>query len=318
MCNVCVISGHPALANSHANALILDELSRELATINVRRLDELYPDYAIDVQAEQEALLKADVIVLQFPFYWYSTPALMKKWIDDVFTFNFAYGPEGDKLKGKDFILSFTVGGPDSSYDPLGYNHFTIEQMIRPLQQTAYLAEMNYIKPIYSHGMVYIPNVYNTLEAVQGRAKSHAKRLIEQIKTQCTSPDIKIKNFTTKWFAKLDELPAESDYFTQFLHDGTVIEMPEGTFVGKEGFNAWYRGATSTFKPNCEHIVEQLEIRPDGDQYLVRLRVRLKADTDEASQFQGKSINMLVNETWLISISSHGSISIDKYLVEMV
>ncbi|GAL26611.1 NAD(P)H oxidoreductase YRKL [Vibrio variabilis] len=46
-------------------------------------------------------MIKADVIVLQFPFYWYSMPALLKKWMDDVFSFNFAYGPEGDKLKVK-------------------------------------------------------------------------------------------------------------------------------------------------------------------------------------------------------------------------
>lgn len=181
MSKVVIISGHPNLSASHTNTLILDELSLQLANVEVRRLDELYPDYKIDIQAEQEVLIKADIVVLQFPFYWYSVPALMKKWIDDVFSYDFAYGAKGDKLKGKDLILSFTVGGPEESYDPLGYNHFEIEQMIRPLQQTAYLAGMNYTKPVYSHRMVYIPNVYNELSEVQGRAKQHADRLVLKI-----------------------------------------------------------------------------------------------------------------------------------------
>ena len=181
MSKTVIISGHPNLEQSYTNTVILEQLHSGLDSVEVRRLDALYPDYQIDIEAEQAALLSADVIVLQFPFYWYSTPALMKKWIDDVFGYNFAYGAEGDKLKGKDFILSFTVGGPEESYDPLGYNHFTVEQLVRPLQQTAYLAGMVYHPPVYTNRMVYIPGVYNKLEDVQARARNHAERLIDQI-----------------------------------------------------------------------------------------------------------------------------------------
>lgn len=58
--------------------------------------------------------------MLQLLFYWHSLPALLKKWIDDVLTYDFAYGGEGDKLFGKRFLLSFTIGGPEEAYDPLG------------------------------------------------------------------------------------------------------------------------------------------------------------------------------------------------------
>lgn len=181
MKKVLVISGHPDLASSNSNSLIIKELQAKIGNIEVRQLDKLYPDFKIDVAAEQKAMLAADIIVLQFPFHWYSVPALLKKWIDDVFTFNFAYGPEGDKLAKKHFQLSFTAGGPAQAYSPLGYNHFTIEQLIHPLQQLCYLAQMEYLPPIYSHGMVYIPDVYNKLEEVQARAKEHAARLIEKL-----------------------------------------------------------------------------------------------------------------------------------------
>lgn len=85
----------------------MSDLEASFEDLVIHRLDERYPDFNIDVEAEQQALVQAEVIVLQFPFYGYSVPALMKKWLDDVFSFNFAYGPKGDKLKGKDVILFF-------------------------------------------------------------------------------------------------------------------------------------------------------------------------------------------------------------------
>ncbi|WP_315983290.1 NAD(P)H-dependent oxidoreductase [Aliamphritea spongicola] len=128
---------------------MLEALHSGLESTDIRRLDSLYPDYRIDVAAEQQALLEAEVIILQFPFYWYSVPALLKKWLDDVLAYDFAYGANGDKLKGKDLVLSFTIGGPEEAYDPQGYNHFPIAELIKPLQQTAYLAGMNF-QPRYT------------------------------------------------------------------------------------------------------------------------------------------------------------------------
>ena len=223
MSKTLVISGHPNLAESYTNTVIIDSLQAELDDVSVRRLDTLYPDYNIDVEAEQAALIEADVIVLQFPFYWYSVPALMKKWIDDVMSFNFAYGPEGDKLKGKDFFLSFTIGGPAESYDPLGYNHFTVEQLVFPLQQTAYLAGVNYHKPVYSHRMVYIPNIYNELEDVQARARVHAAQLVSEIEKVTLSDESRLRKFVANWFAQFDLLPEQDDFFVQSLAEDCLL-----------------------------------------------------------------------------------------------
>lgn len=319
MSQVVVISGHPNLPASNTNTVILDELSFQLTDVEIRRLDELYPDFNIDVEAEQQALIKADVIVLQFPFYWYSTPALLKKWLDEVFSYNFAYGAEGDKLKGKDLILSFTVGGPEESYDPLGYNHFEVEQFLRPLQQTAYLAGMNYSKPVYTNRMVYIPGVYNELEEVQGRAKQHADRLVKQINELLNSPQNKVSKFVQKWFAAFDVLPAETEFFTEQVAEDIRLVMPEGEFIGHEGFRDWYQVARATFKPNCQHIVEQTKVseNPDGT-LTVDLRIRLIADTFPDSALKGESINLLVNEKWQMSLSKENKLVINEYLVEVV
>ena len=70
MKNILIISGHPNLNESIGNATILDEIALALPEAEIRRLDWLYPDNRINVKAEQESLLKADVIVWQFPFSW--------------------------------------------------------------------------------------------------------------------------------------------------------------------------------------------------------------------------------------------------------
>lgn len=181
MSKVVIISGHPNLEGSYANKIILDEAAKNLDDVEIRRLDTLYPDYKIDVQAEQAALLAADVIVLQFPFYWYSTPALLKKWIDDVLAFGFAYGTDDNKLSGKPIIMSFTVGGAEESYSPEGHNKFTIEQMLPPMFRTIELCEMDRQDSIYSHSMVYVPNVFGVLEEVEANAYDHAVRLNDKV-----------------------------------------------------------------------------------------------------------------------------------------
>ena len=73
-----IISGHSDLSTSVANKVILDELEKALPDAEIRKLNQLYPTANIDVEAEQKSLLAADLIVWQFPFWWYSLPWLMK------------------------------------------------------------------------------------------------------------------------------------------------------------------------------------------------------------------------------------------------
>lgn len=96
MSRILVVSGHQDFNQSVCNALILQELETHFGdNISVRRLSDLYPDYKIDVKAEQEALVQADIVLLQYPTFWFNTPAIIKKWLDDVWLYGFAYGEGG-------------------------------------------------------------------------------------------------------------------------------------------------------------------------------------------------------------------------------
>jgi hypothetical protein len=97
---VLLTLAHPALERSRANRA-LAKAAKGLEGVTFHDLYETYPDFAIDIEAEQEKLLAHDVIAVQFPLYWYSTPALMKEWFDLVWLHGFAYGLDGNALAGK-------------------------------------------------------------------------------------------------------------------------------------------------------------------------------------------------------------------------
>ena len=112
----------------------------------------LYPDYDIDVAAEQAAAAAAGLIVLLHPIQWYSMPALQKLWLDEVLTYGWAYGPGGTALQGKDLWLVATTGGPESSYHPQGYNRYFFDAFLPPYEQTAALCGMRFLPPLLLHG----------------------------------------------------------------------------------------------------------------------------------------------------------------------
>ncbi|MBI4830539.1 MAG: NAD(P)H-dependent oxidoreductase [Candidatus Lindowbacteria bacterium] len=184
--NTLVVVAHPSLdETSIANRIIVDRI-RSLSQVTIKNLHQDYPSFTFKVDTEQDALRKADSVVFQFPFYWYSVPGILKEWMDQVLTYGFAYGSTGDKLKGKHFLVSTTVGGPVDAYCESGYNNYTIGDLLKPLRQMSNLTGMVYHRPIVSHGMIFIPNVYNTREEVEGRAREHAEKLHRYITAEKT------------------------------------------------------------------------------------------------------------------------------------
>ena len=154
---VLVITAHPQMEQSRVNRQLL-RAARGLADgavparIAVRDLYSLYPDYLIDVPAEQALLASASLVVWQHPIHWYSMPPLMKLWIDDVLSFGWAYGPGGTALRGKDVWLVASTGGPQDSYRPTNYNRYFFDDFLPPYEQTASLCGLRFLPPFILHG----------------------------------------------------------------------------------------------------------------------------------------------------------------------
>ena len=143
---VLLLFAHPSLDRSEVNIELL-KASRKVEGITIVDLYAEYPNYRIDIEQEQQRLLAHDVIIFMFPMYWYSTPAMLKEWQDLVLEYGFAYGHEGTALHGKTFLCAFTAGGAEDAYRAEGYNHFTVRQLLAPLEQTAELTGMQYLAP---------------------------------------------------------------------------------------------------------------------------------------------------------------------------
>jgi len=120
MLHTLIVSGHTDLHNSVANRRILDTLERELPGAEVLRLDALYTNKPIDVPTEQDRLRRADVIVFQFPLFWFNIPSLLQRWMEEVWLHGFSHGTNAHALKGKKLLLSLTTGAPAEVYTPQG------------------------------------------------------------------------------------------------------------------------------------------------------------------------------------------------------
>ena len=153
MAEVLVIAAHPQLEHSRATRALMQAAARLPAgRVQVRDLYALYPDYYIDAAAEQAELLKARLVVWLHPVHWYSMPPLLKLWLDEVFSFGWAYGPGGRALAGKDLWLAASTGGPEASYRPDGYNRYFFDAFLHPYDQTAALCGMRWLPPLLLHG----------------------------------------------------------------------------------------------------------------------------------------------------------------------
>lgn len=151
MPRVLVLFAHPRLERSRANARLLGHVLRD-ERITVHDLYERYPDFAVDVEAEQSQLAAHDVIVWQHPLFWYGGPPLVKQWIDLVLAFGWAYGPGGTALHGKTLMHAVTTGGAAAAYQTTGMHGWTLAEFLRPLQRTATLCGMRWLPPFAVHG----------------------------------------------------------------------------------------------------------------------------------------------------------------------
>ena len=165
---VLVIYSHTYPEISIAGKAIL-EVHKATSNFEVRNLDELYPDLnKIDVAAEQKALVEADVVIFQHPIFWFNVPSALKRWMDEVLKYGFAYGTGGDKLHGKKFIHSFTTGA--SADDYAGELGMALSDSVRA---TVNYCGMDYVQvfPLYGQPAVTSSNVAQ-------EAKTHAEKLV--------------------------------------------------------------------------------------------------------------------------------------------
>lgn len=184
MKSILILFAHPALEKSRVNLRLAREV-RDLPGVTFHDLYEEYPDFFIDVKREQKLAEAHDILVFQHPFYWYSTPALLKEWQDLVLEFGWAYGKGATALKGKVLMNAITTGGPQEAYGSDGYNRFTMRQLLYPFDQTARLCGMDYYAPYVIHRSLVIADPEEA--APQAR---HFRQVLEALRDGTLDPGL--------------------------------------------------------------------------------------------------------------------------------
>ncbi|BBM54110.1 flavodoxin-like protein [Leptotrichia wadei] len=139
-----VILAHPDMENSRINKRWKEELEKYPDKITVNELYKNYPNWDIDIEREHELLLSHDNIIIQFPLYWYTYTPLLKKWLDDVLSYNWAYGNEYN-LKGKNIGVAISIGGFESDYSKTGSVKFSMDEILIHFKATVEYVKANLI-----------------------------------------------------------------------------------------------------------------------------------------------------------------------------
>lgn len=189
--DILVISGHDNFKESVCNKYILDTFNSYFEgsknhSLTIRNLEQIYQDgKSLDLAKEQMYLARASVIVLQFPMYWYSYPYVLRRYLDEVLTFGFAFGEDKGvptyALKNKKLLVSFTMGAKENEHYANGLK--APEQYYTCFEDTAKYCQMQYLGTVYSFDMFYdsLRHQAERLQDLEARCKDHAHRLLETI-----------------------------------------------------------------------------------------------------------------------------------------
>ncbi len=175
---------HPEPARSITNAA-LAEATRTVEGVEIVDMQAAYPDGRLGMfeagAVEAQRLLSADRIVLQFPVQWYSTPPLLKAWLDAVLTrmYYVFHETEGARLEGTPIMIAATAGNVPEAYAPTGQNLFAMADLLNPLRATAYRCRLPWAEPFV---------VYRAGKLSDEELAGEAARYVETLRDWAASP----------------------------------------------------------------------------------------------------------------------------------
>lgn len=168
-----VIVSHPYPNNSTA-IKSLENASLGVSDVTVRNLESLYGNdmSKIDVAAEQAACEGMARIVFMFPVHWFNLTPMLKAYLNAVWTYGWAFGPEGNALKGKEMLVVTTAGATEHTYSEKGLVQSTIQEVLTPMKASALYVGMTYLEPLF---------FFEAMGASEERLAGFNAKLIERL-----------------------------------------------------------------------------------------------------------------------------------------
>jgi glutathione-regulated potassium-efflux system ancillary protein KefF len=145
-----IIVSHPYPEKSIA-IKSLENAASKLPDVTIRNLESLYGNDMgkFDIAAEQAACAGKDRIVFMFPIHWFNLTPMLKAYLNTVWTYGWAFGPEGKALTGKEMLVVTTAGATEYTYSPEGLVQSTIQDVLTPMKASALYIGMKYLEPLY-------------------------------------------------------------------------------------------------------------------------------------------------------------------------
>ncbi|CFQ51500.1 putative oxidoreductase [Yersinia frederiksenii] len=147
-----VIVSHPYPTQSKI-IKSLQQTAEGIENVEVRNLESLYGNNlnGFDVAAEQAAYEDIDRIVFIYPTHWFNITPMLKAYLNEVWTYGWAFGPGGDALKNKQMLVVTSAGASEYTYSHDGLIQSTMDEVLTPMKASALYVGMNYMKPLVFH-----------------------------------------------------------------------------------------------------------------------------------------------------------------------
>lgn len=157
--------------NNFTSVLNADYFKQQLEEVHATNVDGFVPE----VDIEQQKVEWCDLMIWQFPLWWFGIPAILKGWVDRVFAMGRTYGNghfyETGVFKGKKAMLSLTTGGAEDSYVKGGFNG-DLTGMLRPLHRgVLQFTGFTVLKPHVVYGPARLPEELRRQELTQWQSR---------------------------------------------------------------------------------------------------------------------------------------------------
>ena len=137
-----VVFAHPHFEYSHANAELIKAYG-DFPEVDFKDLYEEYPDFHIASFRERKRIRDYERLVFHFPLIWFTSPPLLKLWIDEVFDLKWL-SEDQNPLKNKDAVIIVTMGGKEENYSEMSTQELIeIIGYVKEENQQSFLKELN-------------------------------------------------------------------------------------------------------------------------------------------------------------------------------
>ena len=144
-----VIVSHPYPDQSKV-VMALQKIAESTPDVSVRNLEALYGNdtEAFDLAAEQKAHEGVDRVIYLFPIHWFNLTPMLKAYLNKVWSYGWAFGPDGTALKGKEMQVVVTAGASEHTYSAEGMVQSSIGEVLTPMKASALYVGMTYAQPL--------------------------------------------------------------------------------------------------------------------------------------------------------------------------